>query len=156
MFSLRCSSLRSAFSPADLTLLRGLMERSWAGTMMHGLTLTLQTLGFFLQSGFSPGHPPNHMVGKTTRLSEDRNLLQTKRGVFVWIWVGRFNYWMCMNEGVQEIRPRTVSSRLQKSWCFSSTVDLCLYKQHSSWLYAKCSCYMALSSTCRLLTLLKG
>lgn len=57
---------------------------------MHGLTLTLQTLGFFLQSGPAPGHPPNHMVTKTTRLSKDRNVLKTKRGVFVWRyeWVG--------------------------------------------------------------------
>lgn len=88
----------SAFSPADMTLVQVLAERSWAGTTL-GLRLTLQTLGFFLQSGLTPGHPLNHMLRKTTRLSEDRNLVRTKTEVFVDIWLGGFNYWMCMNEG---------------------------------------------------------
>lgn len=41
------------------------------------------------------------MVKKTTRPSNDRNLQQTKTGVFLWVWVGGFNFWMCMNEELQ-------------------------------------------------------
>lgn len=118
--------LTSAFSPVDLTVVQVLVERSWAGTM-HGLTLTSQTLGFFLQFGLVPGHPPNHMVKKTTRLSTDRNLLHTKREVFVRKWVGGSNYWMCMNEGVQKNLGYSVCICLQKAWRFSIKVQDLIY-----------------------------
>lgn len=96
---------------------------------MRGLALTLQTLGFFLQSGLVPGHPPNHMVKKTTRLSKDRNLFQTKGEVFVWIWVGGFNYWMCMNEEVQNNLPKEAAlyCKQEKSWSFSTAVQDSIY-----------------------------
>lgn len=71
----------SAFSPVDL-ILASLMRKSWAGTV-HGLTLTLQILGLFLQSGLTLGHPPNHMVTVTTKLCKDKNLLQGKMKLFV-------------------------------------------------------------------------
>lgn len=119
----------SAFSPADLPdswVVQVFFNRRGLGAgTMRGLTLTLQTLGSFLQSGRVPGHPPNHMVKKTTRLSKDRNILQTKGEVFVWIWVGGFNYWTCMNEEVKNNPPKVAAlyCTQEKSWCFSTTVQ---------------------------------
>lgn len=65
---------------------------------MHWLPLTLQTLGFFLQFGLTPGHQLNHMVKKTTKPSKDKDLLETKGEVFVGVWVGGFNYWIYVSE----------------------------------------------------------
>lgn len=93
-----------------------------AGTK-HRLTQALQTLGFFLQSGPAPGQPPNHMVKKTTSLSEDWNAVQTKRGVLEWIWVGG---WVTVRVWVKEVIKNlacTVNNRRAKPWCSPAAVQ---------------------------------
>lgn len=113
VFRLRCSPPHLPFLQPTL-ILTSLTIKSWTGTM-HGLSLTLQTLGFFLQSGLAPGHPPNHMVTKTTRLCKDPNLPRTMTELFVWIWVGGFNYyeWRSTKESASYCKQH-------KSCCFSS------------------------------------
>lgn len=112
VFRLGCSPPHLPFLPANL-ILTSLMMKSWTGTM-HRLSLTLQTLGFFLQSGLAPGHPPNHMVTKTTRLCRDTNVPRTMTELFAWIRVGGFNYYE--RRSTKESAPYR---QQQKSCCFS-------------------------------------
>lgn len=65
-----------------------------------------------------PGHPPNHMVPKTKRLSKVRNLPQTKRRVFVQISEGGFNYCVYLNYEVEKNLLHTIITSLLKKMLF--------------------------------------